>query len=66
MTEDRGQIIFRRASRRKISVFCPRSSVLSSLATGGLAQLGEHLLCKQGVVGSNPSSSTKGGVRRKD
>ncbi len=28
---------------------------------GGLAQLGEHLLCKQGVVGSIPSSSTKPG-----
>ncbi len=27
-------------------------------ANGGLAQLGEHLLCKQRVVGSNPSSST--------
>ena len=26
---------------------------------GGLAQLGEHLLCKQGVVGLIPSSSTK-------
>ena len=26
--------------------------------SGGLAQLGEHLLCKQGVVGSIPSSST--------
>ena len=24
---------------------------------GGVAQLGEHLLCKQGVVGSNPSVS---------
>jgi hypothetical protein len=29
-----------------------------SKARGGLAQLGEHLLCKQGVVGSIPSSST--------
>ena len=29
---------------------------------GGLAQLGEHLLCKQGVVGSIPSSSTKNGA----
>jgi hypothetical protein len=29
-----------------------------SAVTGGLAQLGEHLLCKQGVVGSIPSSST--------
>ena len=26
--------------------------------TGGLAQLGEHLLCKQGVVGSIPTGST--------
>ena len=26
---------------------------------GGVAQLGEHLLCKQGVVGSIPTSSTK-------
>ena len=26
---------------------------------GGVAQLGEHLLCKQGVVGSIPSASTK-------
>ena len=30
-----------------------------SYIPGGLAQLGEHLLCKQGVVGSIPSSSTK-------
>lgn len=29
-----------------------------SYIPGGLAQLGEHLLCKQGVVGSIPSSST--------
>ena len=27
--------------------------------SGGLAQLGEHLLCKQGVVGSIPTTSTK-------
>ena len=26
---------------------------------GGVAQLGEHLPCKQGVKGSNPSISTK-------
>ena len=29
-----------------------------SKAEGAVAQLGEHLLCKQGVVGSIPSSST--------
>ncbi len=27
---------------------------------GGIAQLGEHLLCKQGVSGSNPLISTSG------
>ena len=26
---------------------------------GAVAQLGEHLLCKQGVAGSIPASSTK-------
>ena len=26
---------------------------------GGIAQLGEHLLCKQGVNGSNPFISTR-------
>ena len=26
---------------------------------GGIAQLGEHLPCKQGVKGSNPFISTK-------
>ena len=28
--------------------------------SGGIAQLGEHLLCKQGVSGSIPLISTKG------
>jgi hypothetical protein len=28
---------------------------------GGVAQLGEHLLCKQGVVGSSPITSTSFG-----
>ena len=28
------------------------------LKYGGVAQLGEHLLCKQGVIGSNPFIST--------
>ena len=29
---------------------------------GGVAQLGEHLLCKQGVIGSIPFISTKGWI----
>jgi hypothetical protein len=32
-------------------------------ARGAVAQLGEHLLCKQGVVGSIPISSTTPGNR---
>ena len=34
------------------------------LKYGGVAQLGEHLLCKQGVIGSNPFISTKGPGQR--
>ena len=29
---------------------------------GGIAQLVEHLPCKQGVIGSNPITSTKYGL----
>ena len=36
---------------------------LSVLKFGGLAHLGEHLLCKQGVIGSSPISSTKTWLR---
>ena len=39
---------------------------MHEVALGGLAQLGEHLLCKQGVVGSIPSSSTKQGEDKGD
>ena len=35
-----------------------RKKVIPSLP-GGVAQLGEHLLCKQGVMGSSPIISTK-------
>ena len=31
---------------------------------GGVAQLGEHLLCKQGVVGSSPITSISSGAKR--
>ena len=34
---------------------------LTTNPQGGLAQLGEHLLCKQGVTGSIPVASTKFG-----
>lgn len=35
------------------------SDVPGDRAGGAVAQLGEHLLCKQGVSGSIPLSSTK-------
>ena len=33
---------------------------LEKRSNGGVAQLGEHLPCKQGVMGSNPIISTRG------
>ena len=35
-----------------------RAACPSFHRSGAVAQLGEHLLCKQGVVGSIPSGST--------
>ena len=32
---------------------------LEACERGGVAQMGEHLPCKQGVAGSNPTISTK-------
>jgi hypothetical protein len=34
--------------------------LISDLWRGGVAQLGERLLCKQEVIGSNPFTSTTG------
>ena len=36
---------------------------LGQRISGGVAQLGEHLLCKQGVIGSIPFISTSNGGR---
>ena len=36
-----------------------RSQMQNRQVKGAIAQLGEHLLCKQGVVGSIPTGSTK-------
>ena len=43
----------------------PKAYGLSANTTlyGGVAQLGEHLPCKQGVMGSNPIISTTSGDR---
>ena len=41
----------------RCSIFEDRSSIYNPF--GGVAQLGEHLPCKQGVMGSNPIISTK-------
>ncbi len=36
------------------------------MRNGGVAQLGEHLPCKQGVRGSNPLTSTRKSAQRED
>ena len=36
-----------------------KRDALCSIEYGGVAQLGEHLLCKQGVIGSIPFISTR-------
>ena len=48
--------------RRRLRCFCFLISDFCHL-DGGVAQLGEHLLCKQGVVGSSPITSTLSGIR---
>ena len=42
----------------KVQVSLRLFPIISLLRIGALAQLGEHLLCKQGVNGSIPLSST--------
>ena len=52
-------------SEEKSKIFQPilfilQSSLFTKSHYGGVAQLGEHLPCKQGVKGSNPFISTIG------
>ena len=57
-----------RVLQRKLKRECEIENVVRELITdrecslkdGGIAQLGEHLLCKQGVNGSIPFISTTG------
>ena len=49
-----------RSSRTFNSLFNFEGVETLSNKYGGVAQLGEHLLCKQGVIGSIPFISTKG------
>ncbi len=45
--------------KQKIIDFGIHNAIIRTLITGAVAQLGEHLLCKQGVARSNRVSSTK-------
>ena len=49
------------ATRRSYASIVVRFSgtIEKTYTYGGVAQLGEHLPCKQGVMGSNPIISTK-------
>ena len=42
----------------RCSIFSDRKETEYPLENGGVAQLGEHLPCKQGVMGSIPIIST--------
>ena len=67
---DHGADRVERGSARGEGLYCIVLSVLKEAVQGqegrrpghrgGVAQLGEHLLCKQGVIGSIPFISTKG------
>jgi hypothetical protein len=50
---------WRRPLRQRNGENVGRERDASSLSFGALAQLGEHLLCKQRVIGSIPIGSTK-------
>ena len=47
---EQSDLLFPRVKKMEIS---------NTHLNGGVAQLGEHLPCKQGVMGSNPIISTK-------
>ena len=50
-----------REDRSRPTFVCPATAGQTNpLPNGGVAQLGEHLPCKQGVMGSNPIISTSG------
>ena len=49
-----GWLVLRSGDGDQVILFCIRQV----LQVGGIAQLGEHLLCKQGVIGSIPIVST--------
>ena len=55
LTTSRG---FKRSARGGRHFGVANSARLRSRDPGDVAQLGEHLLCKQGVSGSNPLIST--------
>ena len=49
----------RTPDKREVGGSSPPRPTNSLPMTGALAQLGEHLLCKQRVIGSIPIGSTK-------
>ena len=61
ITESRQCCLILRVLKRKLKSCTENSKRIDSVAWhGGIAQLGEHLLCKQGVNGSIPFISTTG------
>ena len=56
--EPKGQWEFGRRKRKLLFNFQGLIKAQENISHGGVAQLGEHLPCKQGVMGSNPIIST--------
>ena len=52
------QSVEEKKRKRRENLYTLHSYLLPN--NGGVAQLGEHLPCKQGVMGSNPIISTMG------
>ena len=68
MTENTLAVINRETRRNERYSFSTCCSILKDRkpGNGGVAQLGEHLPCKQGVKGSIPFISTKGNKETKN
>ena len=65
MFTKRRALFLGKAKRREVQLYEPfkiEKGKDPKRINGGIAQLGEHLLCKQGVIGSIPIISTNLGL----
>jgi hypothetical protein len=65
-TPDKREVVGSIPTRPTIAIENRKYSIGNFQSLGGVAQLGEHLLCTQEVIGSIPFTSTRIGSRLKD